>query len=1001
MVKRRRSSDKSVGAVLALVTGWLCLGLGGPASAEDHHYILRNGLRVRLHESTTELGVVLHRAQAADACAQRLAAEGRGILEHYGGDPNSRVKILRVSETSARRRSLVRQDPAVAEVQRVFRFDGVTSPVVATGTLVAKVAGDLSDEQLEQLWSDYGVVVVDPIAGQPNVFLLKPVLDASDEILAAELLADDPRTLWAHPNLRRSIQRRQIVPADAFFSRQWHLNNTGQLGGAAGADIDVLGAWELAEGQDVLIGMFDDACDVNHEDLRDGYIGEGHDPSLPSNAEGFDDPNPKQIFDNHGTRVMGLAVARANALGGRGVAYQARFTVSRGLSSGLTEADIASVFRFARQKGVDVHINSWGLDGPNPAIVEDEIALAFDTGRNKGDLDDDGEDDKFGMVIVFAAGNEGVRNTPGFDLSTLPQVIAVGASNDMDARSGFSNFGSTLNFLAPGGDELGAGLFTTDNTDRDDAIDIGANIGGVNVEIEGGLSEPDTTGQYTAFFGGTSASCPVAAGVAALVLSVNPLLTATDVRLIMEHTCDKVNQGEAQYDTISNHSETYGYGRINARRAVEAAQLSLTNGGRAWPDRPADVRVDAGLAQIRWRQNVGTNEFFVLESDNLFDFIPQDGKCYSAAQLGCGGAPIEPLPSGVGVHSIGCKLTCTADDLSVCDCNAEQCVEFLLPGGRKYFAIFARSSAGRYSFGVALDSDGNVSGATDLIDRDHPSCEDTGDGTDGGTNGGGGTAPPAEGPAVTISASPLEGDSPLTVNFRGNAISVLPVDDSRTTWDFDTSDGILVDAVTRNATHTYEAPAGVSKTFIARLTMFDDAGNVGFEQVAIRVDGPALQDIGGITSSDAEIVVSLPGNLGSNIDQGTSPFEVLLTIDAGSLEGAGSLQSVTVSWDLGDGDRAIGLSVLHTYINESEAAIRIPITATISITTSGGSTVSSVATKLITVDPGTAVNNVEEPRLPGTGAHGEGGPAAPCGAMGLIPLAVTMTSMLLLRRRRW
>ena len=999
MMKRQCSSNKSAGAVLVLASAWLGLGQPGVANAQDHHYVLSNGRHVRLHESANELGVVLHRAHAGPTCAQRLAASGLGVLEDFNGEPLCRVKILRGTDTSIERRRLVLQDSAVAEVHRVFHFEGVSSPVVTTGTLVVKVDPNVSDERRKQLWSDFGVVVLEAIEDQPDVYLLEPELESADEVLAAQRLAEDPRTLWAHPNLRRWIQRRQIVPADAFFARQWHLNNTGQFGGTPGADIDALEAWIIAEGQDVLIGMFDDACDVDHVDLRDGYIGEGHDPSLPTNADGFDDPRPKQIFDNHGTRVMGLAVARANALGGRGVAFQARFTVSRGLSAGLTEAEIASVFRFARQQDVDVHINSWGLDGPNPAIVEDEIALAFNSGRNKGDLDDDGNDDRLGMVIVFATGNENVRNMPGFELSTLPQVIAVGASTDLDVRSSFSNFGSSLNFLAPGGDSDSAGLFTTDNTDREGASDPGANIGGINIEFEGGLTEPDSTGQYTAFFGGTSAACPVAAGVAALVLSVNPLLTATDVRLIMEHTCDKIDPVGAQYDTITDHSETYGYGRINARAAAAASQISLSNGGRTWPDRPTNVSANAEQAQIRWLQNVGTDEFLVVQSDNSFEFIPEDGKCYGAAQLGCGSAPIEALPAGVQVLATGCRLTCTADDLPLCDCNTEQCVEFLLPAGRKFFAIYARSSGGRYSFGVGLDSDGNVRGEATLIDRDHPSCEETGDNGNGGSTGGG-TVAPAEGPALTIEASVTEGDSPLTVQFKGNAISALPIDDSRTAWDFDTSDGILVDAFTRNASHVYEAPPGQTVTFIARLTMFDTAGNPGSAQVAIRVDGPPVQGTEGITSSDVEIIVSLPGNPGSSVSQGTSPFEVQLRIDAGTLQGSGSLQSVTVNWDLGDGERASGLSVLHTYINESDAAIRIPITATISLTTVGGTTASSVATKLITVDPGAVSGTIEQPRLPGTGAQGEGGPATPCGAMGLIPLTVMMTSLMLLRRKR-
>src|SRR5215475_13164007 len=71
-------------------------------------------------------------------------------------------------------------------------------------------------------------------------------------------------------------------------------------------------------------------------------------------------------------------------------------------------------------------------------------------------------------------------------------------------------------------------------------------------------------------FGGTSSATPGAAGVAALVLSKNPQLTAAQVRDILKRCCDKVDKSGGAYDA-KGHSRKYGFGRLNAKRAVDLA----------------------------------------------------------------------------------------------------------------------------------------------------------------------------------------------------------------------------------------------------------------------------------------------------------------------------------------------------------------------------------------------------------------------------------------------
>jgi len=90
-------------------------------------------------------------------------------------------------------------------------------------------------------------------------------------------------------------------------------------------------------------------------------------------------------------------------------------------------------------------------------------------------------------------------------------------------------------------------------------------------------------GSFTNTFGGTSSACPVVAGVAALVLSINPYLTAREVKQLLQETADKIvdPNPDPQFGlrlgtyNASGHSQWFGYGKVNAARAVDAARRKL------------------------------------------------------------------------------------------------------------------------------------------------------------------------------------------------------------------------------------------------------------------------------------------------------------------------------------------------------------------------------------------------------------------------------------------
>ena len=124
----------------------------------------------------------------------------------------------------------------------------------------------------------------------------------------------------------------------------------------------------------------------------------------------------------------------------------------------------------------------------------------------------------------------------------------------IDCRPG-SNYGNRLSMMAPG-----TNIFTTDLQDT-----------------LGKSKLPSPAGDYYSDFGGTSAAAPHVAGVAALVLSVNPCLTREEVTYILESTCTKVRPDLYNYATDSNHPNgtwniEVGHGLVNAYEAVLLAQ---------------------------------------------------------------------------------------------------------------------------------------------------------------------------------------------------------------------------------------------------------------------------------------------------------------------------------------------------------------------------------------------------------------------------------------------
>jgi subtilisin family serine protease len=291
----------------------------------------------------------------------------------------------------------------------------------------------------------------------------------------------------------------------------------------------------------------------------------------------IDDPAPNNtVIDAHGTACAGLIVAtQNNAIGVSGVCplcswMPVRLLDGCFLMSQLSE--IAEGLYWAIDNGAWVMTNSWFISqaaidgGVDITPMKDAIREAVTNGRGGK-----------GAVVLFATGN-GNRPIGPDELSAMDETLAIGGCGHDGFLFVDSDYGPYVSVVAPTwSGRRGDPRIVTLDVSGDPGYNRGGDRWNYNDQCEEsrtGDLQPDEDGNYTAYFGGTSAATPNAAGVAALVLSVNPDLTWQEVRDILQSTADKI--GEVEYDQ-NGHHDHYGHGRVNAERAVAVALYGRDN----------------------------------------------------------------------------------------------------------------------------------------------------------------------------------------------------------------------------------------------------------------------------------------------------------------------------------------------------------------------------------------------------------------------------------------
>lgn len=428
--------------------------------------------------------------------------------------------------------------------QRVFQHPNGRT-LLGTDRLSVKLRAEMSEDEVRAALDAENLEIVNQLKFAPNLYEVR-VKGDRDFLQTSLELAENSDFLYAEPQFIEHIPQR-FTPTDPSYGQQWHLNNTGQDSGTAGADISAEDAWDMTRGAGVTVAVIDNGFDVTHPDLAAAITATSgfFQTNAMGNAvfvqglAGYPDPDaaiPNSAgpgIRGHGTFCAGMAAARANnGQGGCGVANQADLTVVACLGDQVgTQATLARAIAYAADPtqevpaanpddGADVISCSLGPNGANWNMMQTlQDAIDFAVGNGRGGL---------GTAIFWAVTN-GNFQIQFDEVCSYTNTIAVARStrNDLEDNSGF---GPELDFLATGVD-----VFST---------------------ASGGVYGNGT---------GTSYAAPTAAGVGTLMLAVNPDLTWQQVRQMMRDTCDQIGGGV--YDA-SGHNDDYGFGRVNAARAV-------------------------------------------------------------------------------------------------------------------------------------------------------------------------------------------------------------------------------------------------------------------------------------------------------------------------------------------------------------------------------------------------------------------------------------------------
>ena len=352
-------------------------------------------------------------------------------------------------------------------------------------------------------------------------------------------------------------------PNDPQYSQQWYLPR-----------INASAAWDVGVGSpDVPIGIIDTGVDWNHPDLsssiwintaelpdngidddQNGYIDDVRgwdwvdDVADPAAGEDGNDPdNDPMDFNGHGSHCSGLAAATTN--NNTGIASISHGCSIMCLRAGYEDSEGNGYVQFAAAASAIEY-----------AIINGARVISMSFGAGSELLDPVLYAYYYNLVVCHSAGNSN-SSTPS-PIDGIAETISVAATDQSDVKATFSNFGPWIDVSSPG------------------------------ISIYSTVFDDDY-----ATYQGTSMSTPIVAGLAGLLVSMDPNKTAQQITNLIVLTTDNIDAVNPSY------VGQLGTGRINALSAVNQVSnpeyFIIRNIGNA------DLSVTSISADVSWLSTTG------------------------------------------------------------------------------------------------------------------------------------------------------------------------------------------------------------------------------------------------------------------------------------------------------------------------------------------------------------------------------------------------------------
>jgi subtilisin-like proprotein convertase family protein/subtilisin family serine protease len=506
----------------------------------EETYTYRAGRRIPLRKKPDQFVV---RASAEEA--ERLGFEDAEQVSSGSSRVTVRSGDLERSMTHAR---------LAAPTHHAYEDAETGEEFLITDRLFVTFKNPLSLDRVDEFAARYGLLQREAYSDREYLFQLTEHTGMNPVKLVVKLTEEEPLVQSAEHDLNYRASTAQLpLPTDPSYALQWHLHT--RLVDTAfdrRSSARCEEAWNILGhhgSPDVVVGVTDDGCKLDHDDFDSPakFAGWGYFAGLRLVRNTDIDADPARMYQqgaNHGTSCAGVIAAELDAALTVGAAPGCRLLPVKWESSGpslfTSDSKLRTVLDFVADK-VDVLSSSWGIVPSSlwSPIVTNRIAQLAQSGGRRGK----------GIVFLWAAGNEncpiqhqtsidvpytngwdpmggslvwvGVKTARRFEnnLVGIPGVMHVAALASTAVRSHYSNYGTGIAICAP-----------TSNSHEYRRV----TVQGLRITTVTGPGDGVTGG-----FGGTSSATPLTAGIAGLVISANPQLSALEVISVLKRTASK------------------------------------------------------------------------------------------------------------------------------------------------------------------------------------------------------------------------------------------------------------------------------------------------------------------------------------------------------------------------------------------------------------------------------------------------------------------------------